>query len=188
MRILEELDYQIVTISELERDNDLVVDELERFGFYDERMEAVEVYLTWAGDSFGWQNYGGDGHINVPALSLARLRKYLGYETATLRDVLRHEYAHAVADTHRGLMHSRRFSTAFGGSHGSERGVRYDRARHVTRYAASNPGEDFAEVFMKYLKHRGRMPKRFRSRPAIVLKWNFVRDLGRAIRAGERRW
>ena len=187
MRLLKELDYQIVTIGELEHANDLTIAELERYGFYDDYLAEVEVYLTLAGDSFGWQNYGGNGHINVPALSLDRLRAFLGYERATLRDVLRHEYAHAVADTHRGLMRSRRFTEAYGRSHASEVGADYDKALHVTPYAAANPGEDFAEVFMKYLKHRGRMPVRFRT-PAIREKWAFVEALGTAIRERRRRW
>jgi hypothetical protein len=187
MSLRKQLDYQIVTLRELEDANDLVIEELEKFGFYDERMARIEVYLAWAGDAFGWQNYGGDGHINIPALSLARLSALVGYEKATVRDVLRHEYAHAVADTHRGLMHSRQFSTAFGRSHGSEQNSKYDRSAHVTPYAAANPGEDFAEVFMKYLKHSGKVPRRFRT-PAIKRKWGFVRELASAIRAGKRRW
>lgn len=187
MKFFEQIDYQIVTFDELDLANDQVIGELEKFGFYDERMARIEVYLALAGDAFGWQNYGGDGHIDIPALSLARLSSLIGYERASLRDVLRHEYAHAVADTHRGLMRSRRFTAAFGRSHGSEVASDYDRRAHVTRYAASSPGEDFAEVFMKYLKHRGRIPKRFRH-PAIQRKWGFVRALARAIAAGRRRW
>jgi len=187
MGLLKELDYQIVTIGELEHANDLTIDELDKYGFYDDHLAEVEVYLTLAGDSFGWQNYGGNGHINVPALSLDRLRAFLGYERATLRDVLRHEYAHAVADTHRGLMRARRFTEAFVRSHASEVGVEYDKAVHVTPYAAANSGEDFAEVFMKYLKHGGRIPKRFRT-PGIQLKWGFVEALADAIRQGRRRW
>ncbi|RKZ13281.1 hypothetical protein DRQ53_13570 [bacterium] len=187
MSLLKQLDYQIVTIRELEYANDLVIDELETFGFYDERMASVEVYLAWAGDAFGWQNYGSDGHINIPAISLARLSALVGYEKASLRDVLRHEYAHAVADTHRGLMRSRRFSTVFGRSHGSEESSKYDKSAHVTPYSAANPGEDFAEVFMKFLKHSSRIPRRFRT-PAIARKWGFVKDLASAIRSGKRRW
>jgi hypothetical protein len=187
MGLLEQLDYQVVTFGELERANDQTIDELENFGFYDEQMVRIEVYLALAGDAFGWQNYGGDGHINIPALSLARLSALVGYEKASLRDVLRHEYAHAVADTHRGLMRSRKFSTAFGRSHGSEQNSEYDKSVHITPYSAANPGEDFAEVFMKFLKHSGKVPQRFR-KPAIERKWGFVMELASAVRAGKRRW
>jgi hypothetical protein len=187
MSFRKQLDYQIVTLGELEEANEQTIDELERHGFYDERMAAIEVYLALAADAFGWQNYGGNGRINVPAVSLARLRGLIGYEKASLRDVLRHEYAHALADTHRGLMRSRKFSTAFRGSHASETESGYDKTAHVTRYAAASPGEDFAEVFMKYLKHGGRIPKRFRT-PLILRKWEFIRKMAAAIRAGKRRW
>jgi len=187
MNFIEQIDYQIVTISELDHENVLVIEELEAHGFYDQAMAMVEVYLAFAGDAFGWQNYGGDSHINVPAISLSRLSALIGREKASLRDVLRHEYAHAVADTHRGLMRSRKFTQAFGGSHSSEKSVEYDRKVHVTAYAAVNPGEDFAEVFMKYLKHGGRIPVRFRT-PAITRKWGFVSDLGSAMRSGRKRW
>ena len=54
MSLLKELDYQVVTLRELEYANDLVIDELEDFGFYDERMANIAVYLAWAGDAFGW--------------------------------------------------------------------------------------------------------------------------------------
>jgi hypothetical protein len=187
MSIRKAIDYQIVTLAELQYANDQTVAELRKFGFYDQRVVGIEVYLTLVGDVFGWQNYGGNGHINVPAVSLARLRGLIGYEKASLRDVLRHEYAHAVADTHRGLMRSRRFSAAFGGSHASEKASTYDRTLHVTAYAAANPGEDFAEVFMMFLKHKGRAPRRFRT-PGIQRKWEFVRELASAIREGRRRW
>ena len=125
--ILEQLDYQIVTLQELEEANELTIAELEQFGFYDQRMAEVEVVLALAADAFGWQNYGGNGRIAVPAVSLARLRALFGYEKASVRDVLRHEYAHALADTHRGLMRSRKFTSAFGGSHASEKESKYDK-------------------------------------------------------------
>lgn len=47
---------------------------------------------------------------------------------------------------------------------------------HVTEYAATAPGEDFAEVFWKYLKHKGKLP-RHHDTPAIRRKWRFVEEL-----------
>jgi hypothetical protein len=63
MSFRKQLDYQIVTLGELEEANEQTIDELERHGFYDERMAAIEVYLALAADAFGWQNYGGNGRI-----------------------------------------------------------------------------------------------------------------------------
>ena len=48
---------------------------------------------------------------------------------------------------------------------------------HLTPYAATNPCEDFAEVFAYFLRHKGRLPVRLRAKPAIAWKWRFIRSL-----------
>jgi hypothetical protein len=104
-----------------------------------------------------------------------------------LADVLRHEYGHAVADTHRGLILSRQFVEAFGASHCLGDEWEHDPGLHVTEYAATGAAEDFAETLMLFLKHGGILPSCL-DVPPIRAKWAFVRRLGRAIRAGKRRW
>jgi hypothetical protein len=54
--------------------------------------------------------------------------------------------------------------------------LEYDPYYHVTKYAATAPAEDFAEVFWLYLKHKGKLPKKFETE-AISRKWNFVAEL-----------
>jgi hypothetical protein len=39
------------------------------------------------------------------------------------------------------------------------------------------PGEDFAEVFHFFLRHRGRMPTRMAKKPHLVAKWWFIKWL-----------
>ena len=80
----------------------------------------------------------------------------------SLADVIRHEYGHAVAHTHGRLVRSSRFREAFGASHDSLHEFEYDEELHVTPYAATSAAEDFAETFMFYLRHGGRLPAGFK--------------------------
>ena len=93
-------------------------------------------------------------------------------------DVLRHEYGHAFADVNRRRVESKRFEKAFGWPHDVEyeEGFEHDPEYHVTPYAAASTGEDFAEVFWLYLKHKGKLPCRLDTAP-IRRKWKFVEEL-----------
>ena len=140
--------------------------------------------LSW---NFGWQNYGDGGEIVIPATSLAYLSRKDGRPWKSLRDVIRHEYGHAVADTHRGLIRSSSFTKVFGASH--ESGVEWevDETVFVSEYSSEGPDEDFAETFMHYVKNKGKIPDRFKT-PSIQAKWRFVHSLSKAISKGQRRW
>ncbi len=175
----------VVTLPALDRAVARVVPELSAHGFWDQRTANVAVELALISTAFGWQEYGGGGQIRIPALSLAKLGDFVRGKYTPLADVLRHEYAHAVADTHRALMRKAAFGDAFGAAHCNNAEFEYDPALHVTHYAATSAMEDFAEVFMLYLKHRGRLPTGLAT-PVIRRKWRFVRDLGRVI-SGKRR-
>jgi hypothetical protein len=104
-----------------------------------------------------------------------------------LRDILRHEYAHAVAHCYRDLICSNQFVTAFEINHDNPTEFEYDEDIHVSKYAATNACEDFAEVFMLYFKHSGKIPGRFNT-AAIRRKWKFVKLLLARIKAGKKRW
>jgi len=178
----------IVTLPRL---NGAVADvqtELEDHGFWDARLQEIDVYLVWCGYAFGWCYYGTTGDISIPALSLGKIYdRFRGESRTTLRDVVRHEYGHALAHTHRGLFCSVPFKKAFGTHHDADVQSDYDPERHVTPYAATSPSEDFAEVFMLYLRHSGELPDRFDTW-RIQRKWRFIRELGVAVRRGQRRW
>lgn len=177
----------LTSIDMLESANNATILELTKLGFYDEYTERTEVYWVYGSRAYGYHNFGGDGAICIPWISLSKLLDLYRGKQNSLRDVLRHEYGHAVADTHRGLIRSRKFSLTFGASHDSDDKWEFDPYFHVTEYAAKSASEDFAEVFYLFVKHKGKLPARYDT-PAIRAKWEFVDKLRRAIKAGKRRW
>jgi hypothetical protein len=180
--------HKIITMPRLQSAMDDVVEELDHNGLWNDRLFKVEVFLTWFGKPYGSQLYRGSGHIEIPAVSLSRVNELIfGGPRRTLRDLLRHEYGHAVADTNRALIRSQRFADVFGTPHDSEIQADYSKEEHLSDYAATDSSEDFAEVFMHYLKHSGKIPDRFRTRK-IERKWQFVSRLCQRIADGKRRW
>jgi hypothetical protein len=178
----------IVTLARLNRAVADVQRELEEHGFYDEKLAKVDIYLSWVGYAYGWCWYGTSGNIHIPVVSLGKMfERFSGCLRTTLRDVVRHEYGHALAHTHRGLLCSVPFKRAFGSHHDADVKADHDPERHVTPYAATSPSEDFAEVFMIYLRHSGELPARLDTW-RIRRKWRFIRELGTAVNRGQRRW
>lgn len=177
----------IITLARLDRATKKVAGELRYHGLWSDRLCDVPVVLVRLGYCYGWQNYGGNGSICIPRVSLLKLYDLFTGNYIGLADVVRHEYAHAISDKHRGLFRSQRFTCAFGRSHESNAAARYDAAHHVSVYAATEAGEDFAETFMLFLRHRGVLPTKHAS-VTIRQKWHFIHNLCRAIRNGQARW
>ncbi len=178
----------IITLKRLNSANADVTRELSTFGFWNKRLAQIQVWLVpFSWNAHGWQWYGGDGSICIPSVSLLRVAENLTGHRTSLRDVLRHEWAHALADTHRGLFRSKRFAKVFGAAHDGEEEPEYDPGHHVTDYASTHPSEDFAEVFMLYLKHQSQLPSRLHL-PGIEQRWSFVDELRWAMQAGRRSW
>ena len=91
--------------------------------------------------------------------------------------VLRHEFGHAYANAYPRLFSSRDFKKSFGDKYGDY--AVYDDTCYwkeycVSDYAATSTQEDFAETFMYYLKHKGRIPKFYKKNAYIESKWNFI--------------
>lgn len=178
----------IVTLNRLNRAVSDVQSELDAHGFLDRKLAEVDVYLSWCGVALGWCWYGTTGDIHIPAVSIGKLYECIRGESRTsLRDVVRHEYGHALAHTHKGLFCSVPFKRAFGSHHDADIQWDYDAERHVTSYAATSPSEDFAETFMLYLRHNGDLPQRLNTW-RIRRKWRFIKDLSGAVSRGQRRW
>lgn len=177
---------KIVTLTKLNRALADVIRDFTHLGIWNDQLYSVGVYLVPVGYAFGWKWNGPSGHIDIPAVSISRLSTtILGLgQKCGLRDVLRHEYGHAIADLYPRLSRSTDFRRAFEGSYDRMPPVReYHPDHHVTSYAATRPAEDFAEIFMLYIKTRRKMPARFDS-PAIRRKWTFVARMVRAIARG----
>jgi len=159
-----------ITLTTLNRALDDVRDELCELDLLTERIDKVDVILTpfhpipvygyYIEDSpailqwMGWE----PGHIYIPSVRLSILLSLFGYnDYFSLRHVLRHEYGHSLAHRHPGLVkRSRDFTEIFGGRYDNKKRVNeYNPLMHVSKYAATQPGEDFAETFALYVRSKG---------------------------------
>jgi hypothetical protein len=159
--------------------------ELDELGFGCRRLESCQVYIELFSTAYGYQWFGDReddkhcGDIVLPRISLSHWGDYfVGRQVVSALDVLRHEYGHAYADVNRRRIETKKFERAFGWPHEVvyAEGFEYDPEYHVTEYAAVSTGEDFAEVFWLYLKHRGKLPARLYTSP-VRRKWRFIEDL-----------
>ncbi len=114
-------------------------------------------------------------------LPIQSLWRDLGAKANAL-DVLRHEFGHALADLYPEMLKKGgTFRAAFGGTYGPTPAKGTDPAnwqdRSVSAYAASATQEDFAETFMLFVKHNGKIPAKFAKKPAIKKKWEAVAEI-----------
>lgn len=196
---------QSVSYPQLERAVSDVRGELSRLGiFEDTRLEEVEVlwcalpqlisplahgfYISESSPlrrSLGYL----PGNIYIPRWVIAEGFKQ---RRGSLRDVLRHEYGHALAYGYPKLIQrSVRFREFFGVGHDQEEDLdaweEQPDSAFVSNYARSNPGEDFAETFMVYLRRQGPCPKEYTNRQ-LRKKWRFVAQAVQGIRDGFVAW
>lgn len=149
--------------------------DLLRVGLWSAKLAQVPVRLSiahpYALDSYGWKCSGRRGSIAIPMISVPRIMHRLGWAPyVSLRDVLRHEYAHCLADSFPRLVKSQRFAQVFGGRYDDARAPSlYDPKHHVSQYAATCPAEDFAETFMVWLRSRRSEPTRGGPLPKLRL-------------------
>ena len=118
-------------------------------------------------------------------LPIQALWRDLGMKANAL-DVIRHEFGYALADLYpETLKKGGVFRNAFGGTYGEgpaeERGVDGWEVRYVSEYATSATQEDFAETFMLFVKHKGKIPAKFAKKPAIAKKWEAVAEICRRV-------
>ena len=178
-RTTRRISRHIITLNALTQANWQVMEEMDTLGFWHRRLDDIEVRLVpIAFDCYGW--FQPDAHIYIPAVNGANLSDLFQGQHTRLTDVLRHEWAHALADRRPRLVENRSFRMIFGGAYGRQEPVEeYDPDLHLTPYAAAMPCEDFAETFHFYLRHKGRLPVRLRNKPAIAHKWSFIASLAR---------
>lgn len=116
-----------------------------------------------------------DGNIHIPAVYVPRLLPFW-YARRQMLDVLRHEFGHALEDRYGKWFCDRSFRAAFGADYGEIvvfKGGDWT-SGYVTEYASSMTREDFAETFMLYMKHKGKLPARYRGLKKIEKKWTAV--------------
>ena len=171
------LSRHFVTLSTLNAANWQVTTEMEQLGLWYKKLDEINVYLLPASfKCYGWFMPKKD--IYIPAVTGANLRDYINGDHTRLTDVLRHEWAHALADRRPQLVSGKRFRETFGGSYNSSKQVwEFHPDVHVTPYAATIPCEDFAETFHYYLRHKGRIPERLKHKREIVRKWKYIASL-----------
>jgi hypothetical protein len=87
----------IVQVSHINRALKTVWSDLDAFGCWDEALSEIEIFNSWWGTEYGWQDYGGSGAIFIPAISLSRISAVLCGKNLPLADILRHEFGHAIA-------------------------------------------------------------------------------------------
>ena len=164
----------VITRTQLSTSNWQVTTEMERLGLWCDELDDVDVWLVPVSFTcYGW--YQPDSDIYIPAVTGAQLCDLITGHHTRLTDVLRHEWAHALADRRPRLVEGKRFVRTFGGSYESPHPVwEYHPDLHLTRYAAALPCEDFAETFHHYLRHKGRLPVRLANKPEILRKWQFI--------------
>ena len=168
------------------------------------RMELWHLGVLWDGskldgvgchfDSFPVECVirGAEGlwKKNLNAIVFPRFY-FAGGEKDSDIDVLRHEFGHALADLYPGaLKKGGLFRAAFGGPYGEDPAEECVADgwgdRYVSEYATSMTQEDFAETFMLFMKHKGKIPAKFAKKPAIRKKWKAVAEIVKRVAATKR--
>ena len=123
------------------------------------------------------------GNIYIPKWILSHLRTQ---NRGSLRDILRHEYGHALAFHYpRLIRQSRPFENAYGAKYSGKPILNANRKNFVSDYAhEEGPAEDFAETFMYFIKYKGVIQPHFSSSPIVKKKWAFIRRLNHKIDEG----
>lgn len=157
----------------------------DRFG--NTRNDIVDIWKTLRKNR---RDLAEEGHWFNGVITIPRRGFWIGRQ-ASIEDVIRHEFGHALADLYPGaLKKGGTFRMAFGGPYddtpAEKRGVKGWKDRYVSKYATSATREDFAETFMLFVKHKGRMPARFANKPAIVKKWKAVAEIVKRVAAATR--
>ncbi len=179
---------QIITYKRTNSALESVQNEFAKIGLWKEESLLTKVDVNWCPlpqvkmyDAMGFFFHGTGffdrilgyktGHIYIPAYVLTNL---FWQHCHSLRDVIRHEYAHALAHYYPNLIcNSKEFEKAFGGKYYSYEPCQMEREAFVSEYAKTMPMEDFAETFMVFVRRKGFMPSNILN-AKLKRKWKFI--------------
>ncbi len=170
---------RVVTLARLQRALDQAVSDFRACGLYTDALHEVPVFLVPVGVAYGWCS--ATSEICIPAVSLMRLGE-IWWPRVALRDVVRHEMAHALANLYEDVVDTHGFSKVFGGGywHTWARPPVFDPSTFVSPYATKSPAEDFAESIMVVTKYRG-LVERYAKRHGVMRKLRFVQGLAQGL-------
>ncbi len=169
--------------------------ELHQIGLWYENSKLIHIEIYWASipiitlpSAAGIFTHGVSiidrmlgfekGHIYIPKLVLSQ-----GFwqNRGSLRDIIRHEYGHALSHLYPELIvQSAQFENAFGGHYYDYYASSMDLASYISDYARTMPCEDFAETFMVYVRRKGIIPAALADKQ-LVKKWNFIRSVCKKV-------
>jgi hypothetical protein len=169
--------------------------ELYTIGLWYENSKLVEADIIWfpypiitIPDAAGFLFHGTTllhkmlgykpGHIYIPKYVVLQFFKQ---ERGSLREILRHEYAHVLAHYYPEFIEdNEEFEKVFGGAYYHTQPIAMEDAAYITDYARKKPMEDFAETFMVYLRRKGVLPDGIKNKK-LKRKWNFITKTIRRI-------
>ena len=124
------------------------------------------------------------GHIYIPKYLLIQL---FWQTRCSLRDLIRHEYGHALAYHYEDLIeHSMEFKDVFGGHYYAAETSGMKAEAYISEYAKTMPMEDFAETFMVYVRRKGILPANIKN-VRLKKKWMFIKKTIKIITTNENR-
>ena len=165
--------------------------ELFAVGLWYENTKLIKTNVYWSAmpclgitDALGFFTIGvsfmnkiqglEEGHIYIPKWVLSQ---GFNQNRGSLREIIRHEYGHAVAHYYPELIdNSTDFEKVFGAAYYSNEPTGMEEVAYISAYAASMPMEDFAETFMVFVRRKGIVPSKI-SNKKLLAKWQFLANL-----------
>lgn len=154
----------MVTLDALSRALRHVQRELDAVGLFEGCLDQIDVVLAYLPSGW-WGEYGFVYDRGIGAFAaFAGFREgtvYIPWNSPisrqrgdTLRDVLRHEHAHALAWVRPSFVRGAWFREAFGARYDDVHATRpaFDTRAFVSVYATTSAAEDFAETFAAWLR------------------------------------
>jgi hypothetical protein len=177
----------IISLKQINSAASVVQDELFKVGLWFEGSKLAETEIYWCAlsplsliDANGFFTHcvspmqkilGFElGHIYIPSFVLSQK---IWQKRGSIRDVIRHEYAHSLAHRYPKLISKSDFKKTFGGDYFSNDPIKMEKKAFISKYARRMPMEDFAETFMVYVWRNGLIPPTIKN-VRLIKKWQYL--------------